>query len=135
MGTQFLIDTNVVLDFLTSKLPSTAEQWMQQLVRSQQYRLSVISRIELLGHPSVTDSNQPVAVFVAESLTLPLNEPVILETIRLRQLHKKKLPDGIIAATALVHGLTIVTRNVTDFANIGGLLVVNPHDVAGFPSL
>jgi predicted nucleic acid-binding protein len=31
--------------------------------------------------------------------------------------------DGIIAATALEHGLTLVTRNVSDFANLGVVLL------------
>jgi predicted nucleic acid-binding protein len=33
--------------------------------------------------------------------------------------------DGLLAATALQHGLTIVSRNVSDFAAVG-LAVVNP---------
>ena len=36
--------------------------------------------------------------------------------------------DGIIAATALEHGLTLATRNVKDFAGLG-MLVLNPWDV------
>ena len=37
------------------------------------------------------------------------------------------VPDGLIAATALVHGLTLVTRNVDDFAATG-VPIVNPWD-------
>jgi len=39
-----------------------------------------------------------------------------------------KLPDAIIAATALVYDLTLVTRNVADFKNIDRLKLVNPWD-------
>jgi toxin FitB len=35
------------------------------------------------------------------------------------------IADGLIAATALEHGLTIVTRNEKDFANVGGT-ILNP---------
>jgi len=35
------------------------------------------------------------------------------------------VPDGLIAATARAHALTVVTRNITDFANTG-VDVVNP---------
>jgi len=38
-------------------------------------------------------------------------------------------PDGMIAATALEHGLTLVTRNVKDFAGLG-VVLLNPWDEA-----
>jgi predicted nucleic acid-binding protein len=37
------------------------------------------------------------------------------------------MADGLIAATALEHGLTVVTRNMKDFAGLG-VSVVNPWD-------
>ncbi|MEK7257684.1 MAG: PIN domain-containing protein [Bacteroidota bacterium] len=43
-----------------------------------------------------------------------------------RQFKSIKLPDAIIAATALTHQLTLLTRNVSDFSKIPGLTVVNP---------
>jgi predicted nucleic acid-binding protein len=36
--------------------------------------------------------------------------------------------DGLLAATALVHNLKLVTRNIKDFANIPGLELINPWD-------
>ena len=48
-----------------------------------------------------------------------------------RQLAGRPLnaPDGMIAATALEHGLTLVTRNVKDFAGLG-VVLLNPWDEA-----
>jgi predicted nucleic acid-binding protein len=63
-------------------------------------------------------------------VVLPLDEPVIQQTIRLRQQHRVKLPDAIIAATALVHGLPLLTRNTADFSALPGLTLLNPHDPA-----
>jgi len=40
-----------------------------------------------------------------------LTNPIKQETIRIRQLYKIKLPDAIIAATAIVEGLTLVTAD------------------------
>jgi len=37
------------------------------------------------------------------------------------------MADGMIAATALEHGLTLVTRNVKDFAGLG-VVLLNPWD-------
>jgi predicted nucleic acid-binding protein len=43
-----------------------------------------------------------------------------------KDVKKTKLPDAIIAATALVNDLTIITRNIKDFDKIEGLEVLNP---------
>ena len=49
-----------------------------------------------------------------------------LKTIELRQQFRIKLPDAIIAATALVYDLTLITRNAVDFKNIAGIKLINP---------
>jgi predicted nucleic acid-binding protein len=55
---------------------------------------------------------------------------VTQQTILLRRQYKKlKLGDAIIAATALVNNLTIITRNTSDFKNITDIKVVNPFDM------
>jgi toxin FitB len=56
-----------------------------------------------------------------------LPRPIVEQTILLRKKHKIKTPDAIIAATALVHDLTIITRNSGDFEKIEGLKTVNPY--------
>jgi toxin FitB len=40
-----------------------------------------------------------------------------------------KLGDAIIAATALVHGLALVTNNTKDFTHIEGLVIIDPHAI------
>lgn len=56
-----------------------------------------------------------------------LTENVANKTIELRKTYKTKLPDAIIAATALENQFTILTRNTIDFEKINGLEVINPH--------
>jgi len=41
----------------------------------------------------------------------------------------KKLPDAIIAATAIFHNFTLLTRNVDDFKNISFLHILNPWEI------
>lgn len=50
----------------------------------------------------------------------------ILKTIFLRQQFKIKIPDAIIASTALVYNLSLVSHNNKDFKGIPGLTVIDP---------
>ena len=71
--------------------------------------------------------------FVRSVSLLPLDELVTRQTIRLRQQPRLKLPDAIIAATALAHGLVLLTRNLTDFQATIGLAVLNLHEPSPLP--
>ena len=87
--------------------------------------LSLI-RIEILGHHSATDK---LTDFIDLANTYQLTNEVEKQTIELRKHKKIKLPDAIIAATALVHGLTIISRNTKDFINISDLQYLNPYEL------
>ncbi|HAL83190.1 MAG TPA: hypothetical protein DCO83_13965 [Mucilaginibacter sp.] len=50
-------------------------------------------------------------------------------TIELRKKYKIKLPDALIAATALHYRLILITRNISDFNKIAGLKIINPHTI------
>jgi len=57
------------------------------------------------------------------------NKTIIDVCIALRKAHRIKLPDAIIAATALAYGYTIITNNENDFAGIEGLQIINPYKI------
>jgi predicted nucleic acid-binding protein len=59
--------------------------------------------------------------------TLPIDGPVALRCARLHVPDPRPGSDALIAATALVHGMTVVTRNLTDFAPMG-VKLLNPWD-------
>ena len=61
-----------------------------------------------------------------DAIVLQLSNAIVEKTIEIRKSVRIKLPDAIIAATALVHGYTLLTRNVSDFSNVTGLTVINP---------
>lgn len=53
---------------------------------------------------------------------------IVAQCIAIRRSHKVKTPDAIIAATAIVHNFTLITSD-TDFKNIHGLQVIDPHSI------
>lgn len=91
-------------------------------------RLSVISKIEILGWNAPTEAEAKKCLdFVSDSRIYPLSDEIVEKTIWIRQLQQKpKLPDCIIAATALIHDMVLLTRNESDFSKIPGLRFVNP---------
>lgn len=127
MGTKYLIDTNAVIEFLGAALPASGSSWLQEIVGQNQHHLSVINQIELLGFSAPRDEMEVLADFVDMTSVLPLSEVVVQKTIELRKNYKIKLPDAIIAATALAYNLTLITRNILDFQKVVGLACVDAH--------
>lgn len=61
--------------------------------------------------------------------TLPVDTAVAQRCARLHVPDKRSERDALIAATALVHGMAVVTRNVADFKPTG-VMIVNPWEPA-----
>jgi predicted nucleic acid-binding protein len=88
--------------------------------------ISVINKIELLGFEKV---EVELVDFVNCSNIFALTDEIVDKTIDVRRIFKLKLPDAIIAATALQNGLTLITNDGRGFKNIEGLSVVNPNEL------
>jgi predicted nucleic acid-binding protein len=126
MGKEYLIDTNSVIDYLDNKLPGTANE----LIDGIDSKISIITRMELLAWPGASKEQTKILNdFINASLVFNLDEPIIIKAIDIRKTYKTKLPDAIIAATALVYKLTIITHNTNDFGKIEGLEVLNPFNI------
>jgi hypothetical protein len=63
---------------------------------------------------------------LATLVEVPLSPAVANAAIDIRAVLPVKLPDAIIATSALVEGLPLMTRNVGDFKRIPGLTVIDP---------
>lgn len=135
----YLLDTNVISEMRkirSGKANPNVSVWADSVEASDLY-LSVISIHELELGVLLAERRD-----VAQGTTLRkwLNEHVMpafagrildIDTVvaqRSARLHvpdPRPFRDGLIAATALVHGMTVVTRNVGDFQRIG-IPVPNP---------
>jgi predicted nucleic acid-binding protein len=124
----YLLDTNTIIHYLNASLPPSAMLFMNTVV-DEQSNISVISKIETLGY-NFTDAEEKntMETFVNASNVLPINDEVVNQTIALRKSRKIKLPDALIAATALVYNLTLLTNNTTDFININGITFIDPWE-------
>ena len=86
--------------------------------------------MELLAWKNATASQlQILQDSINNETVFGLEESIIVKTIAIRKNYGIKLPDAIIAATALAHGLILMTRNIKDFVTILDLQVLNPHEL------
>lgn len=125
---QYLIDTNVVSDYLSASFPTTGIALMDSAIDATP-NISIITQIELLCWNTDEATTQSVKEFITDSMVLDISPDVIAHCVAIRKGKKIKTPDAIIAATALAYGFTLITANEKDFANIRGLKIVNPHKV------
>ena len=114
--TDLLLDTDVFIDHLRG----AAE------IRPAMNRLhySVITRAELFAGNTATNL---AAQLLAPFRELPVDRAIAERAGRVAREFGLRLPDAIIAATALVSGLQLSTRNVKDFNRVRGLRLRAPR--------
>lgn len=126
MGTRFLIDTNIAIYLLNGTLTGEPLAKVKSLLLPE-CNLSIVTKIEVLGWKFADKVLlKATEQFIFAANTYRLSDRIADQAILIRQAQKIKLPDAIIAATALVNGFTLITRNTGDFSNISGLNVINP---------
>ena len=135
----FLLDTNVISELRkvrSGKADPQVVRWAQSQDATDLY-LSVITVQELEIGVLLAERRDPVhgaplrrwldeqVLPAFADRILPVNQAVSLKSASLHVPDPKPIRDGLIAATALVHGMTVVTRNVADFKGTG-VLILNP---------
>ena len=131
----YLVDTNVISD-ARRKIPQ-ALSWLQSVPPDEVF-LSVVTLGEIARGIAQKQRTDPRAAQVFErwlaplrtthkARILPITDVIAIEWGRLAAERPRGDADGLIAATAIVHGLTVVTRNVRDFADTG-VPCINPWE-------
>lgn len=120
-----LLDTNVLIYHLRQALTLQLTQQLGDALKAQQAFISVITRIEMLAWKGHSEQSLRQTTDLIEQLPeYGLSEPVIAQAIHIRKAFALKLPDAVIAATAMTHGLQLVTANEIDFKRVDGLSLV-----------
>ena len=126
MGKRYLIDSNTLIEYTGKLLPVSGHDVVTAIINDQ-FNISFINKIEVLGYAGANDK---LREFINSANIFRISDGVLEKTIELRKNLKIKIPDAIIAATALTNDLILVTRNTDDFRNMTGLEVMNPWDIS-----
>lgn len=124
----YLIDTNAIIDYLGNKIPINGMKFMNSVIDAVP-NISVITKIEVLGFNTTKSEYELLVNFMDDANIIELSKEVADICIDLRKKNKIKLPDAIIASTALATNSALITRNSVDFKSIDGLIVIDPHTV------
>ena len=107
-----LVDTGVFVDHLRG---------VRELVpKSHRVHYSVVTRAELFAGTTATDV---ISTLLAPFLEIPVDRAVAERAGRIRRQTGIRLPDALIAATAIERDLGLATRNRGDFERVRGLRV------------
>ena len=121
-----LVDSNILIYAAQPAYPH-----LRQFIAVHAPAVSAVSYVEVLGYHQLDgEERQYLEAFFRLARVLPLSPAVLNQAVVLRQQRKMSLGDALVAGTALVHRLTLVTRNVEDFQWIQGLSLLNPFDTA-----
>lgn len=117
-----MIDSNIVIYSLSDEYT-----YLRKLLIDESAAVSEITRVEVLGYGGLkTDQEEYFRnIFSYVPIIIP-NQEVFDKAIDIRKKYNLKLGDSIIAATALIHDLTLYTRNLKDFEKISALKSLNP---------
>ena len=107
----YLIDTNVISSYFSDKFSTDAAHFITSRINESPY-LSIITQIEALSGitPDLTKENF-VKMFVREHTILGIDIDIVERCGQLRREARIRTPDAIIAATAMVHDLILITSD------------------------
>jgi predicted nucleic acid-binding protein len=117
-GSKVLIDTNIALYLFRG------DQDLGRILQDTETYVSFVNELELLGFKGITsDEINWMELFLEECTVMDYNHGIKEITISLRRKYKIKLPDAIVAATAIFLGLPLISAD-THFDNIKELTFI-----------
>lgn len=130
MEMNMLVDSNVIIDYVSNRIPEKSAKQLDIYFNSC-FSVSIISKIEVLGFNTQEYELEQLESFIQLSSIEYIDEAVADKTIEIRRMKRIKLPDAIIAATALVKNCILLSHNTTDFKKNEGLQVWDPYSFIG----
>lgn len=125
-ATQSLVfDSSTLILFLNDVLPTETVELLNAHLQTGQVIISAVVRAEVLAwHAHSAASLEAARALLDVCQLVPVNAAVADEAARIRRETGLKLPDALIAATALLQPAALVTANGKDFRRVPGLVLI-----------
>jgi predicted nucleic acid-binding protein len=121
---QYLIDNNVISNYFSGFISEKGMDFIADVI-DQTPKISVITEIEALSWVNPDKSKELIiSEFIQDADILALTPAIVARCVAIRRSRKIKTPDAIIAATAIVHNLILITSD-NDFNKIEGLQIID----------
>lgn len=122
----YLFDSNVVINYVAEIYDSGTLSKLDTAFDTA-FNYSIITFMEVMGYNNDSDVEEKFEKLFQAGQRLEIDAFVVLTTISIRKAIKIKLPDAIIAATAITHNLELLSENTTDFLKVPDLKVIDPR--------
>ena len=135
MEQMYLIDTCAVIKYLAGAFPQEGLDAMDAVI-DDYCKISVITKIELLAwNPENPEDMETRKQFLENIEVVQLDDDIVNCAIDIRKQTKIKLPDSLIAATALASSYVLISDNDKDFDKVDqlGLIYRNPQSTFRLP--
>lgn len=119
------MDSNTIIDYVGNKIPEKPALVLDGYFNDG-FAVSIVSKIEVLGFNGNGTELKRLSEFIALGSIIFIDEAIANKTIQIRKATRIKIPDAIIAATALVYNLTLLTHDANDFKNVYGIQLIDP---------
>lgn len=121
-----LFDSSAIILYFNDALSTESFTLIKQAIEDGTGAISVITRAEVLAWPSHTAQSVELAsTGMLGFEQINVNPEIADEAARIRRECNLKLPDALIAATAKLRGLAVVTANMRDFERVAQLKVIS----------
>ena len=120
INNQYLIDSNIIIYHLNGE--EIATNFLRENILN--CFISRITFIEVLSFNFSINEKNDVINLLNTFTIIDTNEDISLQCLKNKEIKKIKLPDNLIASTAQINNLILVTRNIKDFENLD-IKVVN----------
>jgi predicted nucleic acid-binding protein len=124
-----ITDTSIVLGYLNQTIPSPQIPRIEFLLLYE-LQVSVVTRIELLGFPGISErQTKEIQDILNDGTVHLLSEEIEISAINIRRYTRLKLGDAIIAATALATNQSLLIADQRGFQQVPGLKLLRPAEL------